>query len=111
MSLKKFNRSHVTWAKNTEGWDTYKKCKDLEEGKHYPIYGCFISQDNGFGEGGVIICDGFFLNTPKDFVQDIKAIREDQEVINIINEGKETFRVEKFYSKKFKKDGYRIVLD
>lgn len=111
MSLSNFNRSHVAWTKNTEGWKDYKKCRELEEGKHYPFYGCFVTPDNGYGEGGVIISDGFFVNAPKDFVQDIKAIRENPKAVEAINEGKETFRIEKFYAKKYKRDGYRIVLD
>lgn len=111
MSLKKYNKSHVSWKVNTDGWKDYLKAMDLEVGKHYPFLGCFITSDKGFGEGGVIISDGFFVNAPASFIDDIRAIREDPESIALINEGKETFRVEHYESKKFKKTCAEIILD
>lgn len=111
MSLSKFNKTTVTWSKSTEGWKDYKKASDLEEGKHYPFYGCFVTPDRGYGEGGVIISDGYFINTPASFIDDIKAIRSDEDSVNLINEGKETFRVEHYESSKFKKMCTRIILD
>lgn len=109
MALSKLNKtsSNVDWGVETKDWE-YRKCKDLEEDKVYPLKGCFITPDQGYGVGGVLISDNFLLNVPARFVDDIRTILADEELISEIKSGKDSFKVSSFDSK-YGKKGYRVT--
>lgn len=109
--LSKFNlKRTVDWGVNTEGY-VFKKASDLKLDTHYAVKGLYISADNGFGEGAVIITDGFMVNCPQRMVETFKKILEDEESIAQIKAGKETFHVETYFNKKQKKELFDIVFD
>lgn len=107
--LKKFNRNVINWEINTESFP-YIKLKDLEEGKDYPLRGCFTSPDNGYGEGAVLITDSAMINIPQRYVSLVNEIREDPEAVEQIKAGKAAFHYVSFQPKDHKNKGYRIVL-
>lgn len=109
--LSKFNtKKSVDWGVNTEGY-VFKKASDLKLETKYSVKGLYISSDNGFGEGAVIITDGFMVNCPQRMVETFKKILNDPEAVEEIKAGKETFHVETYYNKKQKKDLFDIVFD
>lgn len=109
MSLSKLNKGQkVDWSINTEGW-SFKKAADLELNKDYAIKGCFVTPDKGYGEGAVIISDNVLINAPASFLDTCKEILADQESIDAIKEGNETFHLEERTSRKFKRT-YRVVI-
>ena len=109
--LSKFNsQKSVDWGVNTEGY-VFKKAADLKLETHYSVKGLYISADNGFGEGAVIITDGFMVNCPQRMVDKFKQIMGDPEAVESIKAGKETFHVETYYNKRQKKDLFDIVFD
>lgn len=101
-SLSKHNDSkNINWGVNTEGWK-FVKCIDLDEGKKYAFKGCFVTQDKkGYGEGAVIISDGFLVNCPAYFVDTIKKIVEDPESIEDIKNGLAEFSFVKQKAERF----------
>lgn len=109
--LSKFNsKKSVDWGVNTEGY-VFKKTSELKLNTSYAFKGCYVSADNGFGEGAVIITDGFFVNCPQRMVKTIKEILDDAEAVEEIKAGKETFHVETYFNKKQKKELFDIVFD
>ena len=109
--LSKINsQKSVDWGVNTEGY-VFKKASDLKLETKYSVKGLYISADNGFGEGAVIITDGFMVNCPQRMVEKFKQIMGDPEAVESIKAGKETFHVETYYNKRQKKDLFDIVFD
>lgn len=109
MSLSKFNKSFnkVEWGIDTKSLP-FKKCSELEIGKEYPLRGCFVTPDRGYGLGAVLITDGYLVNIPNRHVDDIKSICEDAEAVEQIKSGHAGFVVGTFESKQFHRTGYSI---
>lgn len=106
--MNKFNyQGQPKWSVETEGWE-YKKCSEVELNKPYKMNGCFISKDHGFGEGAVIIADGFLLNAPARLIEKVTAIQRDNEAVEAIKAGKVNFIVTSFISEKYHRTGYDI---
>ena len=109
MSITKHNRTNnVTWKVNNDGFD-YIKLRELSEGEEYPLLGCFISKDHGYGEGAVLITQGYNVNIPQKYVETVQDIMNDPEAIDEINSGRTTFSYVTFTSKKYRRDGYTIT--
>lgn len=69
--------------------------------------GFYISKKGQYGEQAVVLSDGFFVNLPKHWVDTIKEMLTDKEVIKAVNEKKVYFDIEKY--QKDGKDLYSIV--
>ena len=108
MAFSKLNKvRRIDWGIKTEGME-FKKCADMTLDTVLPIKGCFITPDNGYGEGAVIIMDGYLLNIPNRYVSQIKAVVEDENIISQIKAGKAGIKITTFESSKFKKTGYNV---
>mgnify|MGYP006908808508 CR=1 FL=1 len=110
MSLKKYNRTGINWSIETEGFP-YVKLSDLKEGETYVLRGCFVTPDNGYGEGAVFITDGQFVNIPQRYVELVNTIRSTKEDVQDIIDGKVGFHYQTFQNPKYKNLGYTIVFD
>lgn len=101
MSLAKYNKNNrVDFGVDTKDWE-FKKALEMYDGE-YPFRGCFITKDNGYGEGVVIISDGYLVNAPTSFLDTAKELLADEEVINLIKKGDEVFTLEHYESTKYK---------
>lgn len=109
MSLAKFNKSTINWNIDTKDWK-FKKAMELDKNTEYALKGIFFTPDNGYGEGVVIISDGFLVNCPKGFEEQARAIVADPDSVEAIKAGTEKFKVSTYVSKKFKKECADIVL-
>ena len=108
MGISKFNRGNkIEWGNDTKSLP-FKKTSEIELNKTYDLKGCFITPDKGFGKGAVLISDGFLLNIPARYVDDINNIVADAETVEDIKAGKCGFIVTSFISEKFKRTGYSI---
>ena len=108
MGISKFNKGNkIDWGIDTKSLP-FKKTSEVELDKTYDLKGCFITPDKGFGKGAVLISDGFLLNIPARYVDDINNIVADAEVVEDIKAGKCGFIVTSFISEKFKRTGYSI---
>lgn len=106
------NRNIINWEIDTKGL-TFVKANELPLNVEFPFLGCWVSPDNGYGEGGVIISeiDGEkkLVNAPKSFVGSIKLLRQTEAYVEQIKTRKLNFKVETFDTK-FKRKGYSIKL-
>lgn len=108
MGISKFNRNKsVNWDIDTEGFEYYK-LSNLRACEVYPLCGMFISKDNGYGEGAVLISKSFFVNIPERYVDIVKAIMSDAESVADIKAGKCGFRYTEFTSKTHHRTGYAV---
>ena len=108
MGISKFNKGRkIDWGIDTKSM-TFKKTSEVELNKTYELKGCFITPDRGYGEGAVLISDGFLLNIPDRYIDTINDIISDSEVVEEIKSGKCGFIVTSFISEKFKRTGYSI---
>ena len=108
MGISKFNKGNkIEWGIDTKSLP-FKKTSEVELNKTYDLKGCFITPDKGFGKGAVLISDGFLLNIPARYVDEINGIVADSEVVENIKAGKCGFIVTSFISERFKRTGYSI---
>ena len=108
MGISKFNKGNkIDWGIDTKSLP-FKKTSEVELNKMYDLKGCFITPDRGYGKGAVLISDGFLLNIPARYVDDINNIIADAETVENIKAGKCGFIVTSFISEKFKRTGYSI---
>jgi hypothetical protein len=88
---------------------SYIHIKELVPGREYPLFGCFVSKDNGYGEGAVLITAEYNVNVPARYIQEIRQILAAPEMIRQINDGKAAFKYTVGFSEKYKKDMYLIT--
>lgn len=63
----------------------FKKLTDLELGKKYTILAIFINTKGKLGDQGIIITDDYQVNMPMHLTDLAKDLRQDEEVIEAIN--------------------------
>ena len=90
MGITKFNKSELLF-KDTEKFDTFMSLEELfiENGtdKRYLVKGLY-TYNSSYGKGCFIKSEGFNISLPTHLVDTINSIREDEESVNEINEGK-----------------------
>lgn len=108
MSITRHNKhKSIDWGVKTDGWD-FVKLGELDPGEVYPVKGCFITKDNGFGEGVVIISDGYLVSIPGRYLDTVRDIMGTTEDIADIKAGKVGFKYSEFKSKKHNRTGYDV---
>lgn len=75
--------------------------------KEYIVRALFTNKESKFGEQGVIVTDDYNVNLPNHLTETIKEMRQDEDVVNIINEGEVCFTIYEYENKKGQK-GYSI---
>ena len=110
MGFEKFNRGLRFNPINTEGYE-YRKLEELykEYGKEmeYPIRALYVNETK-FGESAVAATDGFFINLPSHTVNDVREIIEDDELVQMINDGCVSISIYEYYSSKYNGTFYGI---
>ena len=108
MSITNYNSGDFNkWAVDNKDFP-YIKLNELVPGRDYPFLGCFVSPDNGYGEGAVLITADFNVNCPGRYVDQFKKMQHDKEVEAEANSGRAFFRYTVFKSEKYNRDGYRL---
>ena len=87
----------------------YIKLKELVEGRQYPVLGYFVTKDNGYGEGAVIIIADYNVNIPPRYVKTFKEWQTDPEIDHLINEGKVAFYYSRGWSEKYRVETLNIT--
>ena len=90
MGIAKFNKSELLF-KDNERFDTFKTLEELMEengkDKKYIVKGVY-TYESSYGKGCFIKSEGFNISLPTHLLDTIKSIREDNESVDEINEGK-----------------------
>lgn len=108
------SKKQVSWGVDTKD-APYIKASELEEGEVYNLLGAFITPDNGYGLGGVLITEVSgevtLVNTPASAVEIIKEILDDVEIQESIKAGNEGFKVRSYMNTKLKKAKKCFAID
>lgn len=90
MSITKFNKSELLF-KDNERFNTFMTLEELfkENGKDqkYIVKGVY-NYESSYGKGSFIKSESFNISLPTHLSDTIKSIREDEESVNEINDGK-----------------------
>lgn len=97
----------IDWGVDTSDYP-FVKCSEVDLEKKIPIYGMFITPDSGYGEGAIVILEDSLLSLPQRYVNQIKDMMDDNDVVEAIKNSKAAIIVTTFESKKFKKTGYDV---
>lgn len=108
------SKKQVNWDVNTEGAE-YVKAAELKEGEVFTLHGAYLTKDNGYGLGSVLITDidGVItcVNAPQATVDIVKEILEDTEIQESIKAGHEGFKVRAYMNNKLKKPKKCFAID
>ena len=108
MGLSNYNVAAPKWEVDNSDFP-YIKLKELVPDHEYPLFGMFISQDHGYGEGAVLITADYNINVPQRYVDIVKEMMSDPEVIEECNSGRGAFKYNTFESDKYHRTGYRLT--
>lgn len=99
MGLSNFNATgRIKWDVENKDFP-YIKLSQLMAGMEYEFLGFYITKDRGFGEGAVVITNGFNVNVPKKYVSIFRDMMRDTESIEQIKSGKAIFTYENYTTK------------
>ena len=111
--LDKYNKGGVTFDIDIKGF-RFVALEDLfkrDGGKTiFGIDGLYINKKSSFGEHPVAIVgvEEMLVDLPQHMTEDVKAMLQDPEVIEVIKNGHVGFYVQQYEQKKFKKLCYGI---
>ncbi len=71
----------------------FKKLTELELGKKYTILAVFINTKGKLGDQGILITDDYQVNMPLHLTNLAKDLRQDEEVIEAINNRELAFEI------------------
>lgn len=101
----------IDWGIDTSSLP-FTNCTELKESGlidvKIPIYGLFITLDNGYGESPVAILEDKLLSMPQRYLDMVKDFMDDPDVVNAIKAKNAAIIISTFESKKYKKTGYDI---
>lgn len=91
--------------------EEFKKLADLEIGTQYLIRGLFISRKGKFGDHPVAVGNDFFIDLPKNSLDTVKEILQDDDAVQDINDCKVAIVPETYTSTKYNKEfvGFNFV--
>ena len=112
MSITKFNKKAVKFDFEPGKDFEYKSLKTLysEYGKGviYKVNALYINTSGMYGEQPLIVTDKEYVNLPTHLLETVKEIRDDEDMVNDINNGKVGFEIYEYDSNKNNRKGYSI---
>ena len=111
MTISKLNNNYVAFTFKPDEDLPYKSLELLynENGKNhtYIIRGVYIN-DSKFGKQGLVVTSQCYVNLPNHLTNDIEQIRQDDSLVNQINEGQAGFKIYHYFSNKYNKNCFSI---
>lgn len=77
----------------------FMKLAELNEGKKYTILAVFINRKGKFGDQGLFVTEQFQVNLPPHLLDLAHDLRQDQEIIDAINNRELAFEVYQYNGK------------
>lgn len=93
----KYNNG-VHFEIDTKGFE-YLKLSDLNLKTWYPIRAVYINTKSKFGGSPVVATDKAFINMPQHMLDTFKDMRNDSEVLDLINKGLFGFEIYEYTNK------------
>ena len=77
----------------------FMKLAELNEGKKYTILAVFINTKGKYGDQGLFVTDDFQVNLPPHLLDLAHDLRQDQEIIDAINNRELAFEIYQYNGK------------
>lgn len=74
--------------------------------KVYTVHALFINTKSRFGEAPLIVTEDYMVNAPRHLLDTVKAMMDDKDVVNLINERKVGFKIYSYHGRNGK--GYSV---
>lgn len=107
--LNKYNRK-PTFIYDNEKQRQYINLQGLIEqygkDKVYTVHALFINTKSRFGDSPVVVTDDYFVNLPNHLLDTVKTMREDVDIINLVNQRKVGFKIYGYHGRNGK--GYSV---
>jgi len=108
--LNKYNKKPLFEYDNNKKRE-FAKLRDLVSidgvgQKNYVVHALFINKKSRFGEEPIIVTENNMVNAPRHLLDTVKDMREDEEVINLINNRMVAFKIYSYSGKNG--DGYSV---
>lgn len=111
MSIARLNNDYVKFTHETPKDMEYKTLEMLynenDKNHTYIIRGAYIN-DSKFGKQGLLVTSQCYVNLPSHLTDDIEQIRQDDSLVNQINEGLAGFKIYHYFSKKYNKNCFSV---
>lgn len=108
--LNKYSNGGTKFEYDNEKEREYIKLGELDLSKTYPIEALFINTKGKYGNQGVIISGDYIVNLPQHLTDMIEEMRQDEEMVEAINQRLFDFEIYEFESKKYNRKSYGIHL-
>lgn len=102
-SINKFNRGTQFDYKLPQD-AKFIKLAELHPGEQYRIHGLLISKKSLYGDHPVAIGDIFYIDLPKNMLDEVNEILSDQDAVDAIRKGLVGIVPEEYHSQKYNKD-------
>lgn len=108
--LNKYSNGGIRFDYDNEKEREYIKLGELNSSKTYPIEALFINTKGKYGNQGVIISGDYIVNLPQHLTEMIEEMRQDEEMVEAINQRLLDFEIYEFESKKYNRKSHGINL-
>lgn len=109
MKIKDLNyKGFIDWGIDTKDME-FRSCREMQKETPLRLKGVFIMPDNGYGETPFAILDGVLLKLPQRYIDTVKTIVSDGDMVEEIKSGKVAIEISTFVSKKYHKEGFDIT--
>lgn len=112
MSITRFNNESVKFNFEPSKDFKYYNLEDLFKGngagEEYVVKGLFISTKGLYGESPIAVLEDCFVNLPNHLLNVVKEIRQDEKLVDDINNDKVGFKIYTYYQEKYRKQCYSI---
>ncbi|MGC7795389.1 hypothetical protein ACP21O_11420 [Staphylococcus epidermidis] len=108
--LNKYSNGGIRFDYDNEKEREYIKLGELNSSKTYPIEALFINTKGKYGNQGVIISGDYIVNCPQHLTEMIEEMRQDEEMVEAINQRLFDFEIYEFESKKYNRKSHGINL-
>lgn len=94
--LNKYNKKPLFEYDNNKE-HTFMKLKELVDkygiDREYTVHALFINTKSKFGNAPIVVTDDYMVNAPHHLLDIVEEMREDEEVINLVNARKVDFKI------------------
>ncbi len=107
---KKYNKGRK-FEIDTTGFEYYSLEELYEQNGEdfvYPIHALYINTKGHYGDSPVVATEEYFVNFPSHMLDVARDILDNDEAIELINNGEVGFRIYKYTQKKYNRECYAI---
>lgn len=112
MSISRFNNEVVKFdfepSKDFEFKTLEELYKTNGKEKVYTVKGMFINDKSRYGDSPIVVGETSFINLPKHLLNVVNEIRQDNKLVDDINNNKVGFTIYEYHQEKYNRTCYSV---